>query len=93
MEWKPLGEIAVIGTGKHDTKDAVEDGDYIFYGRGREPLKLNVFDFEETSIITAGDGVGVGKVLHYAQGKYALHQRAYRLYQTRVWTQDSYITS
>jgi type I restriction enzyme S subunit len=79
VEWKPLGEIAVIGTGKHDTKDAVEDGDYIFYARGREPLKLNVFDFEETSIITAGDGVGVGKVFHYAQGKYALHQRAYRI--------------
>ena len=74
-----MGEVAEIGTGSHDTQDAIEDGDYIFYARGREPLKLNVFDFDETAIITAGDGAGVGKVFHYAQGKYALHQRAYRI--------------
>jgi len=79
VEWKTLGEVAEIGTGSHDTQDAVEDGNYIFYARGREPLKLNVFDFDETAIITAGDGAGVGKVFHYAQGKYALHQRAYRI--------------
>lgn len=79
VEWKTLGEVAVIGTGSHDTQDAIEDGDYIFYARGREPLSLNVFDFDETAIITAGDGAGVGKVFHYAQGKYALHQRAYRI--------------
>ena len=79
VEWKSLGDVAVIGTGNHDTKDAIEDGDYIFYARGRDPLRLNVFDFDETAIITAGDGAGVGKVFHYAQGKYALHQRAYRI--------------
>ncbi|EPX8452186.1 restriction endonuclease subunit S, partial [Escherichia coli] len=75
IEWKTLGEVAVIGTGNHDTQDAIEHGKYIFYARGREPLKLNVFDFDETAIITAGDGAGVGKVFHYAKGKYALHQR------------------
>ena len=79
VEWKPLGEVAEIGTGRHDTQDAVEDGKYIFYARGREPLRLNVFDFDEIAIITAGDGVGVGKVFHYATGEYALHQRAYRI--------------
>lgn len=79
VEWKKLEEVAVIGTGSHDTQDAIEDGKYIFYARGRDPLKLDVFDFDETAIITAGDGAGVGKVFHYAQGKYALHQRAYRI--------------
>lgn len=79
VEWKTLGEVAVIGTGNHDTQDAIEHGKYIFYARGREPLKLNIFDFDETAIITAGDGAGVGKVFHYAKGKYALHQRAYRI--------------
>ena len=79
VEWKTLGEVAVIGTGNHDTQDAIEHGKYIFYARGREPLKLNVLDFDETEIITAGDGAGVGKVFHYAKGKYALHQRAYRI--------------
>lgn len=79
VEWKTLGEVSTIGTGKHDTKDAMDEGNYTFYARGIQPLKLNVYDFNETAIITAGDGAGVGKVFHYAQGKYALHQRAYRI--------------
>ncbi len=79
VERLPLGLIAEIGTDNHDTKDAIAEGKYIFYARGRDPLRLNEFDFDETAIITAGDGVGVGKVFHYAQGKYALHQRAYRI--------------
>lgn len=74
-----LGDIATIGTGSHDTKDAVGGGDYVFYARGRETLRLNSFDFDEQAIITAGDGAGVGKVFHFANGKYALHQRAYRI--------------
>ena len=84
VEWKTLGEVAKIGTGSHDTQDAVDDGAYIFYARGRETLKLGNFDFDEVAIITAGDGAGVGKVFHYAQGKYALHQRAYRIVPTEV---------
>jgi type I restriction enzyme, S subunit len=84
VEWKTLGEVAKIGTGSHDTQDAVDDGVYVFYARGREPLRLNKFDFDETAIITAGDGAGVGKVFHYAQGKYALHQRAYRIVPSKV---------
>ncbi|PQA84108.1 restriction endonuclease subunit S [Limnohabitans sp. TS-CS-82] len=84
VEWKTLGEVAKIGTGSHDTQDAVDDGTYVFYARGREPLRLNSFDFDETAIITAGDGAGVGKVFHYAQGKYALHQRAYRIVPSEV---------
>ena len=79
VEWKTLGEVASIGTGSHDTKDAVEDGIYTFYARGVNPLKLNSYDFDETAIITAGDGVGVGKVFHWVEGKYALHQRAYKI--------------
>ena len=74
-----LGDIAAIGTGSHDTKDAVPFGEYPFFARGREPLALDEFDFEEAAIITAGDGVGVGRVFHFVEGKYALHQRAYRI--------------
>ncbi len=87
VEWKTLGEVAEIGTGRHDTQDAIDDGDYIFYARGRVPLRLDVFDFDETAIITAGDGAGVGKVFHYAQGKYALHQRAYRIVPKEIMEQ------
>lgn len=79
IPWRLLGEIATVGTGRHDTKDATPDGEFIFYARGREPLRLDSYDFDERAIITAGDGAGVGKVFHFADGKYALHQRAYRV--------------
>lgn len=77
-----IGELAEIGTGSHDTKDALVAAEYSFYARGVEVLSLDTFDFDETAIITAGDGVGVGKVMHFVEGKYALHQRAYRIHIT-----------
>ena len=30
--------------------------------------------------MTVGDGVGTGKVFHYINGKYDLHQRVYQMY-------------
>ena len=50
--------------------------------RSQDPLAKDTFEFDETAIITAGDGVGVGKVFHFVEGKYALHQRAYRIHVT-----------
>ena len=44
---------------------------------------MNSYDYDENAIITAGDGVGVGKVFHYVDGKYSLHQRAYRIHITQ----------
>ena len=77
---KTLEEIAEIGTGSSNTNEAVEDGKYPFYVRSQTPLLKDDYEFDETAIITAGDGVGVGKVFHYVEGKYALHQRAYRIH-------------
>lgn len=79
-KWVELSDIADIGTGSSNTKDAVENGEYPFYVRSQEPLRNNTFEYDETAIITAGDGVGVGKVFHFVEGKYALHQRAYRIH-------------
>ena len=75
-----LADIADIGTGSSNTNEAVEDGKYPFFVRFQEPLRKNDFEYDETAIITAGDGVGVGKVYHYIEGRYALHQRAYRIH-------------
>ncbi|MBS5944573.1 restriction endonuclease subunit S [Varibaculum cambriense] len=76
----PLCDIADIGTGSSNTNEAIDSGKYPFFVRSQEPLRKNDYDFDETAIITAGDGVGVGKVYHYVDGKYALHQRAYRIH-------------
>ncbi len=78
IKWFKLGEIADIGTGN----EGLEDGEYPFYVRSQEPLRKNEYEYDETAIITVGDGdgVGVGKVYHFVEGKYALHQRAYRIH-------------
>ncbi len=75
-----LADIADIGTGSSNTNEGSAEGLYPFYVRSQEPLRKNEYEFDETAIITAGDGVGVGKVFHYIEGKYALHQRAYRIH-------------
>ena len=80
VEYRHLEEIAEIGTGSHNTNEGLDVGEYPFYVRSQEPLRLNSYDYDETAIVTAGDGVGVGKVFHYVEGKYALHQRAYRIH-------------
>ena len=79
VEVVKLGELAHIATGGRNTSDAVEDGAYPFYVRSQVPLSLNEYDFDESAVLTAGDGVGVGRVFHHVEGKYALHQRAYRI--------------
>ena len=76
----PLEKIAEIATGSSNTNEGLEEGKYPFFVRSQDPLRKNEYEFDETAIITAGDGVGVGKVYHYVEGKYALHQRAYRIH-------------
>ena len=81
VEWKTLGGaggIAEIGTGSRNTVDAIENGKYPFYVRSANILLIDHYEFDEEAILTSGDGVGVGKILHYVNGKYSLHQRAYR---------------
>ena len=75
-----LKDIADIGTGSSNTNEAVDEGVYPFFVRSQEPLRKNTYEYDETAIITAGDGVGVGKIFHFVNGKYALHQRAYRIH-------------
>ena len=60
----------------------MENGKYPFFVRSQEVRRKDAFEYDETAIITLGDGVGVGKIFHYVEGKYALHQRAYRIHIT-----------
>lgn len=80
VNYVPLKAIADIGTGSSNTNEALEEGLYPFYVRSQEPLRKNEYEYDETAIITAGDGAGVGRVYHFVEGKYALHQRAYRIH-------------
>lgn len=76
--WKMLGFVANIGTGSSNRQDENEKGAYPFYVRSKNVLRSDTFQFDETAIVIPGEG-GVGDIFHYVEGKYALHQRAYRI--------------
>ena len=78
VEYRLLGEIADIGTGKSDKKDAQESGQYPFYVRSKTILRSSKYLYDETAIVIPGEG-GVGEIFHFVSGKYDLHQRAYRV--------------
>ena len=78
VEWKKLGEVAIVGTGKSNTNEQVENGLYPFYVRSKFIKRINKYEFDEEAIIIPGEG-GIGEIFHYVNGKYALHQRAYRI--------------
>ncbi|MGI5165661.1 restriction endonuclease subunit S [Spirillospora sp. CA-253888] len=74
----PTRYLCTITTGSEDSGNATEDGDYPFYVRGREVLRINHYSFDGEAVMTPGDGQGgTGKVFHYFKGKFEAHQRVY----------------
>ncbi|MCW6666626.1 restriction endonuclease subunit S [Aerococcaceae bacterium NML190938] len=79
VEYKELGEVADIGTGSNNTNEQIENGKYPFYVRSKDVKRINTYSFDEEAIIIPGEG-GIGEIFHYINGKYGLHQRAYRIH-------------
>jgi type I restriction enzyme, S subunit len=74
-----VGNHASIKTGTKNTQDKVDDGKYPFFVRSMKIEKINSYSFDGEAVLTAGDGVGTGKVFHYINGKFDLHQRVYQI--------------
>ena len=74
-----IGEVCTINTGKKDTQDREEGGTYPFFVRSQIVERINSYSYDGEAILTAGDGVGVGKVFHYVNCKFDYHQRVYKL--------------
>jgi len=75
------GRLCRISTGFEDSGNANADGAYPFYVRGREILRADNYLFDTEAVMTPGDGQGgVGKVFHYFQGRFQVHQRVYVLH-------------
>ncbi|MCT7958992.1 restriction endonuclease subunit S [Laspinema palackyanum] len=72
-----IGQIASIVTGDKDTQDRDDSGIYPFFVRSQTVERISSFSFDGQAVLTAGDGVGVGKVFHYYIGKFNFHQRVY----------------
>lgn len=73
--------LCYIITGDKDTINRVEDGAYPFYVRSPQIERINSYSFDGEAVLMAGDGVGAGKVLHYANGKFDFHQRVYNIHK------------
>lgn len=80
-DWHPeyIENFAVITTGSKNTQDRIEDGQYPFFVRSQTVERINSYSFDGEAVLTAGDGVGTGKVFHYINGKFDVHQRVYRI--------------
>lgn len=74
-----LKYLCRIQTGNQDTQNATPDGQYPFYVRSPIPERSKRYTFDGEGILVAGDGAGAGRVFHHVFGKYAVHQRVYRL--------------
>ena len=77
-EVRRLRTLADIKTGGRDTVDQQEEGKYPFFVRSQTVERINTWSFDGEAVLTAGDGVGVGKVFHYVNGKFDYHQRVYK---------------
>ena len=88
---KSIEEIAKITTGGSDTQDRVEDGKYPFFVRSEKIETINKYSFNGEAILTSGDGVGVGKIFHYVNGKFDFHQRVYAIYDYNFGVDGRYL--
>jgi len=86
-----LGNLADIKTGSRDTQDRVDGGEYPFFVRSQTIERINSYSFDGEAILTAGDGVGVGKVFHYLNTKFDYHQRVYNIHNFRAGTVGKFV--
>jgi restriction endonuclease S subunit len=73
-----LGKIAVIKTGDLNVQDSSDNGIYPFYDRSIDIKRLDVFSYDKEAIIYPGEGSEFYPRLY--RGKFALHQRAYAIF-------------
>ena len=74
-----IQNVADITTGAKNTQDRIPDGFYPFFVRSQTVERINSYSFDGEAVLTAGDGVGTGKVFHYINGKFDFHQRVYKI--------------
>ena len=73
-----LGDVTNIKTGSRNQQDSVTNGQYPFFIRSEKIEKLDTYDFDTEAILVPGDG-RIGEIFHYYNGKFALHQRVYKV--------------
>ena len=79
VKYQTIKELAEVGTGSSNGNEAQDDGLYPFFIRSQTVKCKNDWEYDEEAIIIPGEG-GIGEIYHYINGKYAIHQRVYRIH-------------
>lgn len=66
-----------IETGSRNTEHKTDMGKYPFFVRSQKVEHIDTYHYNCEAVLTAGDGVGTGKVFHHFVGKFDAHQRVY----------------
>lgn len=74
----PMAELCSIQSGKSDTKDAIPDGEYVFFDRSKTIKRSARFLRDCEALIIPGEGTEF--LPRHFNGKFDLHQRAYALF-------------
>ena len=66
-EWdiKPAKDLMKIETGSKNTEHKTDYGQYPFFVRSQQVERIDSYHYDCEAVLTAGDGVGTGKVFHY----------------------------
>ena len=83
-EYKTLGELCTITTGKLDANANNPNGVYPFFTCGKETLSINTYAFDGEAILIAGNG-DIGHTKYY-KGKFNAYQRTYVLMNFKAKT-------
>ncbi len=75
-----MGEIAHIKTGSRNNEDKIEDGAHPFFVRSPHVERINTYSHECEAILVPGEG-NIGKIFHYINGRFDVHQRVYAITQ------------
>ena len=80
-DWKQffVGDLVSITTGSRNTQDNNPKALFPFFVRSKKVERIDGYSFDKEAVLTAGDGVGTGKIFHYINGKFDAHQRVYVL--------------
>ena len=78
VEYKKLGDMCQIKTGKLNANAMVEDGKYPFFTCDANPYRINEYAFDTSAILVSGNGSQVGHLNSY-EGKFNAYQRTYVL--------------
>ena len=78
VEYKELGDLVDINTGKLNANKKIETGKYLFFTCDEYPTRIDTYAFDGEAIMISGNGSKVGHINYYV-GKFNAYQRTYVL--------------